>query len=130
MRTLGLTACFALLLLAAAAPAVAQSDEHPAPALLPAPDDALTDALEAGELTEAEYALERARSAFQLGSVRREFGDVERPGGHDATLLLRDLALRQDELSGADRTVATGLLARPSDGDVTPPRTCTRPRVR
>ena len=118
MRTLGLTACFALLLLAAAAPAVAQSDEHPAPALLPAPDDALTDALEAGELTEAEYALERARSAFQLGSVRREFGDVERPGGHDATLLLRDLALRQDELSGADRTVATRLLARPNTGDV------------
>ncbi len=118
MRTLGLTACFSLLLLAVAAPAVAQSDEHPAPPLLPAPDDALTDALETGELTEAEYALERARSAFQLGSVRREFGDAERPGGHDATLLLRDLALRQDELSGADRTVATGLLARPSDGDV------------
>jgi hypothetical protein len=116
VRTLGLTAFFALLLLAAAAPAVAQSDEHPAPALLPAPDDALTDALEAGELTEAEYALERARSAFQLGTVRREFGDVERPGGHDATLLLRDLALRQDELSGADRTVAKGLLARPGGG--------------
>jgi hypothetical protein len=117
VRTLGLTACFSLLLLATAAPAVAQSDEHPAPALLPAPDDALTDALDAGELTEAEYALERARSAFQLGSVRREFGDVERPGGHDATLLLRDLALRQDELSGADRTAATRLLARPGGGD-------------
>jgi hypothetical protein len=118
VRTLGLTAFFALLLLAAAAPAVAQSDEHPAPALLPAPDDALTDALEAGELTEAEYALERARSAFQLGRVRREFGDVERPGGHDATLLLRDLAVRQDELARADRVAAKRLLARPNGGGV------------
>jgi hypothetical protein len=106
----------AALVLAGAAQA--QSEERELPGLAPAPDDALTDALESGELTEAQYALERARSLFQLGRVRREFGDVERPGPRDATLILRDLAVRRQELSGSDRAVARGILARPDDGEM------------
>ena len=44
---------------------------RPPPPLVPVADDALADALESGELTEAEYVLERARSVFQLARVRR-----------------------------------------------------------
>jgi hypothetical protein len=98
--------------------AQAQSEERELPALAPAPDDALTDALESGELTEAEYALERAQSLFQLGKVRREFGDVERAGPRDATLTGRDLALRLRFLRGADRALAERILSRPDDGNV------------
>jgi hypothetical protein len=115
-KGLGLAACFALILLATAAPASAQETERPLPAPAPVADDALADALETGELTEAEYALERARSLFQLGRVRREFGDVARPAARDATLILRDLAARVRELDGAERTEAKRLLARPPQG--------------
>ncbi len=118
MRGLGVTAGLALLLLAAAAPASAQEEEHPLPPPVPVAEDALSAALETGELTEAEYALERARSIFQLARVRREFGDVARPAARDATLILRDLAARVDELAGADRAVAKSILARPDDGSV------------
>lgn len=118
MRGLGLTACFATLLLAIAAPASAQEEERPLPPPVPVADDALTTALETGELTEAEYALERARTVFQLGRVRREFGDVERPGPRDATLIFRDLAFRTNDLAGSDRELAEAILARPTDGDV------------
>jgi len=114
MRALG----GALLVLAAlAAWAAPASAERPLPALAPAENDALTRALADGSLTEAEYALERARSLFRLGSVRREFGEVARPRGRDATLVLRDLALRARELSGEERAQAERLLARPTDGD-------------
>lgn len=114
-RTFGLTACLGVLALGLASPATAQED-HPLPAPVAVADDDLAEALDTGELTEAEYALERARSVFQLGRVRREFGDVERPGPHDVTLILRDLALRLDELSGADRRTARSILARPPQG--------------
>jgi hypothetical protein len=118
-RGLGLWACLAAILLAAAAPAAAQEDEeHPLPPPAPAADDALTAALESGELTEAEYALERARSVFQIERVRREFGYVSRPSGRDATLILRDLAARLNQLTGADRAVAKAILARPTAGNV------------
>ena len=118
VRVLGLTACLGVLALGLAAPVAAQQaeEERPLPAPVPVADDALTAALETGELTEAEYALERARSVFQLVRVRREFGDVERPSPRDVTLILRDLALRVDELAGADRATARRLLARPPDG--------------
>jgi len=81
-------------------------------------DDALSAALETGRLTEAEYALERARSLFQLPRVRQAFGDVVRPPAHDATLILRDLAVRLQELRGKDRSVAEAILARPTSGNV------------
>ena len=117
MRVLGLTACLAVVSLAGVAPAAAQTpeEERPLPAPVPIADDALTAALETGELSEAEYALERARSLFQLAKVRREFGYVARPLGQDATLILRDLAARVGDLAGVERLAAKQILARPSD---------------
>jgi hypothetical protein len=85
------------------------------PALLPAArEDALSRALEAGQLSEAEYALERARSLFALRDVRGRLGDVARPDPRSATILLRDLAIRLKELDGADLEAAEALLARPT----------------
>ena len=98
-----------------AAPAGA-SQPRRLPEVTPAPRDALTRALAQGQLTEARYALERARSLFALGRVRDEFGEVERPDPHAATLILRDLAARVHDLSGEDRATARGILARPTDG--------------
>jgi hypothetical protein len=86
------------------------------PALTPVADDALTSALEVGVVTEAEYALQRARSLFKLRVVRSRFGDVERLGGRAATLVLRDLALRVDALPPEEQRQARAILARPSDG--------------
>jgi hypothetical protein len=118
VRGLGLTACLAAVALALAPAAAAQEEERPPPPLVPVADDALADALESGELTEAEYALERARSVFQFERVRREFGNVDRPHGRDVTLILRDLAARLSQLTGADRAVAKAILARPTGGGV------------
>jgi hypothetical protein len=107
-------ACLFAILLAYAGPAAAQVEDEPK---LPAPvvvaDDALSEALESGELSEAEYALERARTIFRLARVRAEFGDVAAPSSHDATLILRDLAARVSDLAGPERKAATRLLARP-----------------
>lgn len=98
------------------APAPAAALPHKGlPALTPIRHDALTRALAQGRLTRATYALERARSLFQLDRVRHEFGNVERPSPHAATPILRDLAVRVRHLSPADRTAALGLLARPTD---------------
>ena len=89
VRGLGLTACLAALALATA-PAAAAWEERPPPPLVPVADDALADALESGELTEAEYALERARSVFSPASAEvrrrgpaggsRRDADPPRPG--------------------------------------------------
>ena len=88
------------------------------PTLAPAPADALTEALDAGELSEAEYALERARSLTHLKEVRDEFGNVLRADPHAATYILRDLALRAGRLSGAEAAEAEQILARPdTSGD-------------
>ena len=119
VRGLGLTACLAVLALAVAPAAAAQEEgEQRPPPFVPVADDALADALESGELTEAEYALERARSVFQLARVRREFGEVTRASGRDATMIFRDLARRIGELSARERRAARSLLARPTDGSV------------
>ncbi len=98
----------------APAPAAALPQKR-LPALTTVGHDALTRALAQGRLTQATYALERARSLFQLGRVRREFGDVERPSPRAATPILRDLAVRVRDLSPADRATALGILARPTD---------------
>jgi hypothetical protein len=114
MKTV-LTVCAAVVCaLVAVAPGVAAPAKRP-PALTPVAHDALTRALERGDLTEAQYALERARALFSLGAVRREFGDVARPGLREATLILRDLAARLPDLSGADRSSARAILSRPTD---------------
>jgi hypothetical protein len=96
-----------------AAPALARGTHTPSPT--PAAEDALTRALARGRLTEAQYALERARSLFRLGAVRAEFGQVTRPDPHAATMILRDLALRLQRLGPAERREAKSLLARPTD---------------
>jgi hypothetical protein len=68
----------------------AHAASRPRPALTRAPADALARALAAGDLSEAQYALERALSLFDYRAVTRRYGHVVRPDGHEATLLLRD----------------------------------------
>jgi hypothetical protein len=114
MKTVLAACAAAVCALIAAAPTVATPAKR-LPALTPVAHDALTRALERGELTEAQYALERARSLFTLGAVRREFGQVARPDPHSATVLLRDLSIRLGNLYGAHRKRAEALLARPTD---------------
>src|SRR5919204_900177 len=106
-------ACAALLcLLMVASPALADAGREP-PALTPVPRDALTRALGRGKLSEAEYALERARSLFDLAAVRRGFGDVARPDPRAATPILRDLVVRRSALRGEEAQAAAQILARP-----------------
>jgi hypothetical protein len=112
-RRLFSTCLVLLCALVAAEPAAARA--KPLPSLTPARSDALSRALAHGRLTEAQYALERAQSLFRLQLIRRQFGDVARPDGHDGTLILRDLALRIRFLSGEDRQTAQAILARPTD---------------
>jgi hypothetical protein len=91
------------------------------PALVqPARPDALSRALDAARITPARYALERVRSLFSLQDVRTRFGSVTAPDPRSATMLMRDLALRVDELPPAQRAVARGILARPTDGAADP----------
>jgi hypothetical protein len=86
------------------------------PALTPAAPDALTDALEDGDLSPAQYALHRARSVSHLGAVRQDFGNVEATDPHATTMILRDLALRVGSLDGEERSEAAAVLARPNQG--------------
>jgi hypothetical protein len=111
-RALRLTvaAALATLALAPSSPAAERL-----PALAPAAPDALSRALAAGELTEAQYALERARALFRLDAVRATHGMVNAPGLRDATLVLRDLALRVHDLPADEQAIAQGILARPTD---------------
>ena len=78
--------------------------------------DGLTRALARGELTPAEYALERAVSLFHPARVAARYGPLSRPNPRDATLILRDLALRVRYLdSPVDQARAAAILARPTD---------------
>ncbi len=116
---LGAVAALALVL-ALPAQAAPRGREAPLPVLTPIPSDPLAGALRAGRVSHAQYALARAESLFRLDEVRRRFGDVAKPDTHDATFVLRDLALRAGELSGEERRRAQALLARPSDGAADP----------
>lgn len=91
----------------------------PMPALTPI-EDALTRALERGSLDEATYALERARTLFDLGEVRDRYGAVTRVDPRGATMVLRDLVLRLDGLDPAQLRLARAMLARPTDGAADP----------
>ena len=82
----------------------------------PSIPDALSRALSRGRISAASYALERARSLFDLAGVRARFGHVARPDPRSATLVLRDLTLRIGQLSGRPRSIADRILARPTDG--------------
>jgi hypothetical protein len=79
-----------------------------------AAEDGLTRALRTGQITDAEYALERAESLFGLGAVRARYGTVARPDPHEATLIMRDLAARLSKLPVEGRARASDLLARPA----------------
>jgi hypothetical protein len=93
----------------------------PAPAPVDLGRDALVRALERGRLDEATYALERARSLFDLAGVRARYGaDVRRPDPRAATLVLRDLVVRLADLGPAERDEARAILARPTDGAADP----------
>jgi hypothetical protein len=106
----------ALVCMLALSAGSASAAPKPLPKPVPVANDALGRALAAGRLSPARYTLERARSLFRLGAVRREFGAVARPDPHAATLILRDLALRLHQLPAAERREARRLLVRPSDG--------------
>jgi len=76
--------------------------------------DGITRALRSGELTRAEYALERALALVQPDRARRLFGDVDRVDPREGTPIFRDLAARTAALSPAQRRLAARLLARPT----------------
>jgi hypothetical protein len=116
-RSLALLAALLALAMAGSASAAAVQARPVAkelPALTDAADDSLTRALAAGDLTEAEYALDRALAVFEPGRVRRLYGDLGKPRPRDGTYILRDLAARLDELAPARRALAGRLLARPT----------------
>jgi hypothetical protein len=93
---------------------------RPVPALAPVRADALTRALDRGAIDEANYALERARTLFDLHGVRERFGSVRRADPRGATMILRDLVARLAELGPAQLRVARAILARPTDGPADP----------
>jgi hypothetical protein len=109
-----LAATLALTGAARAAPAAR------APALVPIASDGLSRALARGAITEAQYALARARALFHPAAVAARYGTLARPDPRDATLVLRDLAVRAGELSPAERALARRILARPDDGSAGP----------
>jgi hypothetical protein len=114
LRTVFLAVLLIVLGLATAAPSLAAPKKQP-PLTQTAPD-ALTRALARGELTPAVYALERAASLFHPQRVAARYGHIARPNPRDATLILRDLALRVRYLdSPADQARAAAILARPTD---------------
>jgi len=113
LRTIFFVTLLVALGLATASPSLASPAKR-LPLTRTAPDS-LTRALATGELTPAQYALERAASLFHPGRVAARYGPVARPYPRDATLILRDLVLRIGNLSGADRQRALAILARPTD---------------
>ena len=98
------------------ASAARSGSRREAPAAATARADALTVALQSGQLSKAQYALYRAESLFNLSEVRDEFGNVAESDPHAATLILQDLALRLDSLEGPERARAEAILARPNQG--------------
>jgi hypothetical protein len=114
-RVLAFTAVLLAAVSGAFAPSAFARPSKPLPPLTAVAPDSLTRALARGDLTEAQYALERAESVFRPARVAARYGPVSRPGPRDATLILRDLAIRVRHLSGADRRRALGILARPTD---------------
>jgi hypothetical protein len=104
------------VLVLALAPA-ALGAARPAPELTPGPTDGLTRALARGSVTDAQYALQRARSIFEPAAVRARFGQVAPARDLDATFVLRDLVARYAELSPAEQRIARAILSRPDDTD-------------
>lgn len=95
-------------------PAASSRSGKKAPALSHSSNDDLYRAFKSGKLSGARYALHRALTLQRYARVKASFGRVARPGGRDATMILRDLVVRLDKLTGADRALAERVLARPS----------------
>jgi hypothetical protein len=112
-----LAAAATLLLL----PTGAAGATHARPALSPLPSDGLSLALRRGRIGEALYALERARALFDRASVAARYGVVAKPDPRSATMVLRDLVVRFDDLSPSNRRAARALLARPTAGPAARP---------
>ena len=128
LRTFFLAGLLIVLGLATATPSPAAPTKR-LPLTQAAPDG-LTRALARGELTPAQYALERAVSLFHPARVAARYGPLGRPNPRDATLILRDLAFRVRYLSGTDRARALALLARPTDSHARRSPTATAPPPR
>ncbi len=115
---LGVLACasvFALGLAGAASAGLeAQPVERDIPDVVPV-DDALGEELAQGNLSEAEYALERALAVYQPERAQRLYGEVARPDPREGTVIFRDLAARVPELSPRQRSTAEQILARPTN---------------
>ena len=82
-----------------------------------APNDTLSRALASGQITGAQYSLQRALAilAPRLADARYESA-VGHADPREATMALRNLAARVGSLSSSDRRLAMRLLARPTDG--------------
>lgn len=89
--------------------------EKALPALTWTPGDGLTRARASGQLSDAEYALVRAESLFHRQRITSRFGRLASPTRLDATLILRDLAIRVATLPDDLRVRALRVLARPTD---------------
>ncbi|HEY7195558.1 MAG TPA: MXAN_6640 family putative metalloprotease [Gaiellaceae bacterium] len=96
-----------------ALPAAGTAATRVPPPLTPSAPDALERALAGGPISEARHALARAESLFARTRTSKRLGAASRPDPRSATMLLRDLALRLNRLSGADRATAESLLERP-----------------
>jgi hypothetical protein len=125
-RIVVLAGAVLLAFLPAAAAAATDGDDrrrHRVAPVTEVADDALAEALTDEDITAARYALERARSLFTPRVVERRYGDVAAPESREATLILRDLALRAHNLAPETRDDARRLLARPTDGLADPGET-------
>jgi hypothetical protein len=113
MKAVAKLAFVLLLATCAWAPAALAAPPAALPPLTPVEHDALSRALAQGQLSQPQYALERAKSLFSLEGVRDEFGHVKRADPHAATYILRDLVVRERLLQGPERAEARAILARP-----------------
>ncbi len=109
-----LLALLAIAVLAFAGSAAAANERSLA---AKAPNDALSRALASGQITGAQYSLQRALAilAPRLADARYASAAAH-ANPRDATMALRDLRASFSSLSSSDRRLAMRLFARPSDG--------------
>jgi hypothetical protein len=119
-RVLARAAIAALCGAAAITTGVQAAARDPAARALPAPvmpahGDGLTRALAAGRISLAEETLLRAEALFHPARVSARYGHVAASPAADASIILRDLAVRIGQLPPPERQTAAAILARPPD---------------